>query len=243
MTNRKTLFAALAALALLASPALAGAGGNGHGGGNGGGNAGGNGNGGGNAGGNGGGNGSGKSGASHGKSSSAPGRAAKADSTTVDTTTKVSAVPKEKNIHAKLGRLNSLQRNINAYMNSKSKKFAAIQAFVTQSAKAKVAQDQLDALTAQLDALKALTPDEIAALSAEDQAALPGKITDLEAEIATQTTAAEAAAEGTDDASLDAALTDMANKPVDDEVTAWAQGVLADKIDQTAATMQTETTP
>ncbi|RVB55897.1 hypothetical protein, partial [Mesorhizobium sp. M7A.F.Ca.CA.001.06.1.1] len=180
MTNRKTLLAALAALALLASPALAGnghgggggnAGGNGHG--NGGSNAGGNGNGGGN-----GHNGSnGKSGASHGKSSSAPGRAkAKADDTTVDTTTKVSSVPKEKNIHAKLGRLNSLQRNINAYMNSKSKKFAALQAFVTQSAKAKVAQAAADAAQAKLDALTSLTPDQIAAMSPEDQAALPGTI-------------------------------------------------------------------
>ncbi|TIN17458.1 MAG: hypothetical protein E5Y31_29245 [Mesorhizobium sp.] len=257
MTNRKTLFAALAALALLASPALAGTGGNGHGGGNGGGNAGGNGNGGGNAGGNGGGN--GKSSASHGKSSSARGQVAKAkaDDTTVDTTTKVSAVPKEKNIHAKLGRLNSLQRNINAYMNSKSKKFAAIQAFVTQSAKAKVAQAAADAAQAKLDALNvelsgltSLTADQIAAMSPADQAALPGKISALQAEVATQQTAvttaneeAAAAEVGTDDVSLDAALTEMANKPVDDEVTAWAQGVLADKIDQAAATMEAETTP
>jgi hypothetical protein len=240
MTNRKTLFAALAALTLLASPALAGAGGNGHGGGNGH-------------------NGSnGKSGASHGKSSSAPGRAkAKADDSTVDKTTKVSSVPKEKNIHAKLGRLNSLQRNINAYMNSKSKKFAAIQAFVTQSAKAKVAQavaeaaqEKLDALNSQLSALTSLTPEQVAAMTPEDQAALPGKITDLQAEIAAQQTevtaaneAAAAAEVGTDDASLDAALADMANKPVDAAVTSWAQGVLANKIDQTAAAMEAETTP
>lgn len=242
MTNRKTLFAGLAALVLLASPALAGAGGHGHGGGGGGGHAGGN--------GGGSGHGNGKSGASHGKSS-APGRAAKAK-TTVDATTQVSSVHKEKNIHAKLGRLNSLQRNINAYMNSKSKKFAAIQAFVTQSAKAKVAQAaadaaqaQLDALNAQLSALTSLTPDQIAAMSPEDQAALPGQISALQAEVTAQEAvvtaandAAEAASAGTDDASLNAALTDMANKPVDAEVTAWAQGVLAAKIDQTAAAMQ-----
>ncbi|PDQ17958.1 hypothetical protein CN311_27400 [Mesorhizobium sanjuanii] len=248
MTNRKTLFAGLAALALLASPALAGAGGNGHGGGGGNGHGGG----GGNAGGNGGssGHGNGKSGASHGKSS-ARGQAAKAK-TTVDATTQVSSVHKEKNIHAKLGRLNSLQRNINAYMNSKSKKFAAIQAFVTQSAKAKVAQAavdaaqaQLDALNSQLSALTSLTPDQIAAMSPEDQAALPGQISALQAEVTAQEAvvaaandAAQAASVGTDDASLDAALTEMANKPVDAEVTAWAQGVLADKIDQTAAAMQ-----
>ncbi|MBZ9737704.1 MULTISPECIES: hypothetical protein [unclassified Mesorhizobium] len=255
MTNRKTLFAAIATLALLASPALAGAGGNGHGngGGNSGGGNGGNGNGGGgggngnghgNAGGNS--NSNGKSGASHGKSASAPGQVAKTDtdttaSTTADTTTNVS--PKEKNIHAKLGRLNSLQRNINAYMNSKSKKFAAIQAFVTQSAKAKNAQTQLDALNAQLAALTSLTPEEIAAMSPEDQAALPGQISDLTEQVAAQQKVVDAAAVGTDPASLDAALTDMANKPVDAEVTAWAQGVLAGKIDQAAAKLQAGTTP
>ncbi|RUY81615.1 hypothetical protein [Mesorhizobium sp. M7A.F.Ca.CA.003.01.2.1] len=236
MTNRKTLLAALAALALLASPALAG---NGHGGG--GGNAGGNGHGNGGSNGNGGGN--GKSGASHGKSSSAPGQVAKADDTTVDKTTKVSSVPKGKNIHAKLGRVSSLKRNINAYMNSKSKKFAALQAFVTQSAKAKVAQAAADAAQAKLDALTSLTPDQIAAMSLEDQAALPGKIAALQAEVAADNAAAAAAAVGTDDASLDAALADMANKPVDAAVTSWAQDVLAGKIDQTAAAMQTETTP
>ncbi|RVA57296.1 hypothetical protein EN933_04375, partial [Mesorhizobium sp. M7A.F.Ca.US.001.01.1.1] len=168
---------------------------------------------------------------------------AKTDDTTVDTTTKVSSVPKEKNIHAKLGRLNSLQRNINAYMNSKSKKFAALQAFVTQSAKAKVAQAAADAAQAKLDALTSLTPDQIAAMSPEDQAALPGKIAALQAEVAADNAAAAAAAVGTDDASLDAALADMANKPVDAAVTSWAQDVLAGKIDQTAAAMQTETTP
>ena len=142
MTSRKTLFAALAAFALLASPALAGdghgnGGGNGHGGGNGNGNGGGNGN----AGGN-----SGNSG-SHGKSASAKGHVGKAETAvaSVDDTEQTASVTKEKNIHAKLGRLNSLQRNINAYMNSKSKKFAGIQAFVTQSAVAKNAQAAADA--------------------------------------------------------------------------------------------------
>ncbi|MBZ9918195.1 MULTISPECIES: hypothetical protein [unclassified Mesorhizobium] len=230
MTNRKTVLAALAALALLASPALAG---NGHGGGHGGGHSGGNGNGNGGA--------HGNSGAAHGKSSSARGQVAKAtrDATiTVDTKTKVSSLPKEKNLHAKLGRLNSLQRNVNAYMNSKSKKFAALQAFVTQSAKAKVAQIQLDALNSQLDALTSLTPDQIAAMTPEEQAALPGQISALQDQIAAQQEVVDAVAVGTDPATLDAALTDMANKPVDAEVTAWAQGVLAGKIDETAAAMQ-----
>lgn len=229
MTNRKTLLAALAALSLLASPALAGAGGNGHGGGNGGGHGGGNGHGGNH----------GNSGASHGKSSSARGQVAKAEkaNATVDTT-HVSSLTKDKNIHARLGRLNSLQRNINAYMNSKSKKFAALQAFVTQSANAKVAQAQLDALNSQMDALNSLSAEEIAAMSPAEQAALPGQIAALEDQIDAQQEVVDAAEVGTDPATLDAALTEMANKPVDADVTAWAQGVLAGKIDETAATMQ-----
>lgn len=242
MTNRKTLFAALAALALLASPALAGAGGNGHGGGNGGGNGnGGNGNGGSNAGG----NGNGKSGASHGKSSSAPGQVAKSETDTTVDTTEVSSVHKEKNIHAKLGRLNSLQRNFNAYMNSKSKKFAAIQAYATQSAKAKVAQAAAAAAQAQLATLQA----QLTALQADSTAtaaqiqAVQDQITAQQAVVDADNAAAAAATVGTDQASLDAALTDMANKPVDPDVTAWAQGVLAGKVDQMAAKIEAETTP
>ncbi|RWH69468.1 MAG: hypothetical protein EOQ86_30195 [Mesorhizobium sp.] len=181
----------------------------------------------------------------------------------VDDTEQTAPVSKEKNIRAKLGRLNSLQRNVNAYMNSKSKKFAAAQAFAVASANAQNAQAaadkaaaavvdaqaQLDALNAQLDTLNGLTPDQIAAMTPEEQAALPGQIADLEAQVAAQETtvsdaeaaaaaaqtAADQAAVGTDDASLDAALADMANKPVDAEVTDWAKGVLADKIDQVAA--------
>ena len=253
MTNRKTLFAALAALALLASPALAG-GGNGHG--NGGGNAGGNGGGNGNAGG----NGNGKSGASHGKSASARGKVAKAETdTTTDITVNTKSVPKDKNIHAKLGRLNSLQRNINAYMNSKSKKFAAIQAFVTQSAiaqnaeaaaaaadaTAEAAQAELDGLKADLTKLQAdpsATTAQIQALN--DQITAQQDVVDAADTKAAQAEAdAKAATVGTDPASLNAALTEMANKPVDAEVTTWAEGVLADKIDQAAAALQAEATP
>jgi chromosome segregation ATPase len=256
MTSRKTLFAALAAFALLASPALAG---NGHG--NGGGNGGGNGN------GNGGGNGNagGKSGnsGSHGKSASAKGQVAKAETeavASVDDTEETASVSKEKNIHAKLGRLNSLQRNINAYMNSKSKKFAGVQAFVTQSAIAKNAQAAADAaaaaaaaavteanaaiadLTTKLadaNALTPATPDEQTAKDAlvkdlTDQITAQQKaITDAQTAAQTAQDAATAAAAAVP--SLDTALADMANKPVDTEVKDWANGVLADKIDQMAA--------
>ncbi|TGS16126.1 hypothetical protein EN852_010970 [Mesorhizobium sp. M2E.F.Ca.ET.209.01.1.1] len=258
MTLRKTLLASLAILALAAAPALAG---NGHGGGNGG-NHGGNGNGGnGNGGGNAGGN--GKSGAEHGKSASAHGHNKSADdSSTDDTTTDdttTAATPKEKNLHAKLGRLNSLQRNINAYMNSKSKKFAGIQAYVTAAAAAQNAQAKLDAANAKLAADQATLADltqQLADLNATDttnftpeqQADLDAQIADVQGQIDAQNTAitadtqavADAQTEVTntpapDDATLDAALQDMANKPVDQEVTDWAKGVLADKIDQAAA--------
>lgn len=247
MTIRKTLLASLAVLALAAHPALAGNGnGGGHGNGNGGGNAGSNGNSG-----------------NHGKSGSAPGQVAKADDTTVDTTT--TATPDSStngNIHSKLGRLNSLQRNINAYLNSKSPKFAAIQAFVTQSAKAKVAaaaaaaaaaqvaadQAALNALNTQLATLQGtdqskMTPEQKAAL-AQQITDVQNQITAEQATLAADTTAAAqaqaaatAAAVGTDQASLTAALQTMANKPVDAQVTAWAQGVLAGKINAEAAMM------
>ncbi|RUX25539.1 hypothetical protein EOA23_20010 [Mesorhizobium sp. M2A.F.Ca.ET.042.01.1.1] len=257
MTLRKTLLASLAILALAAAPALAG---NGHGGGNGG-NHGGNGNGGnGNGGGNAGGN--GKSGAEHGKSASAHGHNKSADDSATDDTT-TAATPKEKNLHAKLGRLNSLQRNINAYMNSKSKKFAGIQAYVTAAAAAQNAQAKLDAANTQLTAdqnkladltqqLADLNATDTTGFSPEQQAALDAQITDVKSQIDAQNAAitadtqavADAQTEVTntpapDDATLDAALQDMANKPVDQEVTDWAKGVLADKIDQAAAATTT----
>jgi len=168
-------------------------------------------------------------------------------------------VTKDKNIHAKLGRLNSLQRNINAYMNSKSKKFASIQAFVTQSAKAKVAQAaaetaaataaaaqaKLDDLNAQLTAAQVdpvANATQIQALN-EKITAQTAVVADANAAAAEAEAAATTATVGTDQASLDAALANMANKPIDAEVTTWAQGVLADKIDQTAAKIEAETTP
>ncbi|WP_292147052.1 hypothetical protein [Mesorhizobium sp.] len=260
MTLRKTLLASLAILALAAAPALAG--GNGNGGGNGGGhgNSGNGGNGNGNAGGN------GNSGATHGKSASAPGQNKGTDDSSDDSstdTTTTASTPSGKNIHAKLGRLNSLQRNINAYMNSKSKKFASIQAYVTQAAAAKNAQAKLDAANAQLAAdqskLASLT-QQLADLNATDttgftpeqQAALDAQIADVQSQIdaqnaaitadtqaVTDAQAAVAANPAPTDASLDAALTDMANKPVDADVTAWAKDTLAGKIDAMAAATTT----
>ena len=136
-------------------------------------------------------------------------------------------------------------------MHSKSKKFAAVQAFVQQSAIAKNAQvaataaaQAAAAAQAQLDTLN----NQMTALVA-DPAHTQQQVDDLQAQIDAQQTAlnnanlaaanaqaaAAAATVGTDDASLEAALAEMANKPVDPEVTAWAKAVLADKIDQQAA--------
>ncbi|MES0190498.1 hypothetical protein [Mesorhizobium sp. C264A] len=233
MTSRKTLFAAFAVFSLLVSPALAAAGGNGHGNGHGNGN--GNGNGKGNSGGNGNAGGNGGGGGSLGKSASAKGQVAKAAT---------GSVSKEKNIHAKLGRLNSLQRNANAFMHSKSKNFAGVQAFVTQSAIAKNAQSALDAANqavadakAALDALNAKaadpnTPPEDVPTQADLDAA-QAALDDATQDAAAAQTAATAAAANVP--SIDAALAQMANKPVDPEVTDWANSVLADKIDQVAA--------
>lgn len=213
----------------------------------------------GNGGGNGGGRGGSNGGANHGKSGSAAGKSAKSSSAgksqtkaTARSARKAAAKhqvaalakgppSKEKKLHAKLGRLNSLKRNVNAYLNSKSPRFAAVQAFVMASAqydlaldaveKAKAAvadaQTQLDTLNAELDALTGLTPGEIAAMTPEEQAALSDRIAELEAAVAAQETAvadaeaavadaeakADLAAVGTDDAALEAALLEMSNKP------------------------------
>ncbi|RWJ98105.1 MAG: hypothetical protein EOR43_25740 [Mesorhizobium sp.] len=119
------------------------------------------------------------------------------------------------------------------------------------AANAKLAADQaqLDALNQQLADLNAT---DTTGFTPEQQADLDAQIADVQDQIDAQNTAitddtqAVTDAEATvaanpapDDASLDAALQDMANKPVDQEVTDWAKDVLADKIDQAAATMTT----
>ncbi|MER9262865.1 hypothetical protein NKI45_31330, partial [Mesorhizobium sp. M0619] len=150
----------------------------------------------------------------------------------------VAATPKDKNIHAKLGRLNSLQRNINAYMNSKSKKFAGIQAYVTASAAAKSAQAAVDAAQAEVDALNAKLNDPN---TPADQVPTQEQIDAAQAALDTANIAAADAAAAVP--SLDDALADMANKPVDAKVTEWANGVLAEKIDEMAAKQTPAATP
>ena len=223
----------------------------------------------GNGGGNGGGN-AGGGGKSAGKSSSSTAsksKSAKTSTTKTASTAKtnkgaaksaakqqVAAVAKEKNIHAQLGALNSLNRNINAYPNAKSPRFAAVQSFVVASAQYEIAldkveaantaaaaeQEKLDALNAELGTLSAMTEEAVAGLTAEEQAERTSRMSALEAEIGEQAAAvetasqaateaqaaAETAAVGTDEASLQAALEAMSNKTVNEAVVSWSKEVL-----------------
>ncbi|PBC02369.1 hypothetical protein CK220_21615 [Mesorhizobium sp. WSM3860] len=148
-------------------------------------------------------------------------------------------------------------------MNSKSKKFAGIQAYVTQAAVAQNAQAKLDAANAKLAAdqtqlgtltqqLADLNATDTTNMTTEEKAAFDAQVADVQAQIdaqnaaiaadtqaVTDAQAAVTANPAPDDATLDAALQDMANKPVDQQVTDWAKDVLADKIDQAAAATST----
>jgi chromosome segregation ATPase len=188
---------------------------------------------------------SGKSSASAGKSSH--GKAMKQASSSAGKKSQklqVAAVDpetvKQKNLHARLGSLNSLKRNVNAYLNSKSAKFAEVQAYVLASAQHDLLveavdkasetlaeeQGKLTDLQGELDRLNTMTQAEIDALSPEDQAAREARITELGTAIPAQQTVVDGAttalgdaqaaeaegAIGTDDATLEAALLDMSNK-------------------------------
>ena len=62
------------------------------------------------------------------------------------------ATVKEKNLHAKLAGLNSLNRNYHAYLNSQSPRFASIATFVRDSAEFDIATERLAAAEAELAA-------------------------------------------------------------------------------------------
>ncbi|WP_442583290.1 hypothetical protein ACSBOB_15590 [Mesorhizobium sp. ASY16-5R] len=57
---------------------------------------------------------------------------------------------KEKNFHAKLAGLNSLNRNYQAYLNSQSPRMAAVRAYVMASAELDIARDKLEDANAHL---------------------------------------------------------------------------------------------
>ena len=153
---------------------------------------------------------------------------------TVDPVVPVEPVPalKEKNLNAKLGRLNSLNRNINAYINSKSPNFADVQAFVMASAEAEFAEGALAAEQEELQALQ----DELIALEGIAQptqaqldriAALPGLISTQQDVVTDAVDDAANAQEALALAgTLEDALDEMSNKPIDADVVTWAEGVL-----------------
>ena len=141
-------------------------------------------------------------------------------------------MPKEKNLNAKLGRLNSLNRNINAYINSKSPHFADVQAFVMASAEAEFAEGALAAEQEELQALQ----DELIALEgiAQPTQAQLDRIAALPGLISTQQDVVTDAVDDAADAqealalagTLEDALDEMSNKPIDPDVVTWAEGVL-----------------
>ena len=153
---------------------------------------------------------------------------------TVDPVVPIEPVPalKEKNLNAKLGRLNSLNRNINAYINSKSPNFADVQAFVMASAEAEFAEGALAAEQEELQALQ----DELIALEgiAQPTQAQLDRIAALSGLITTQQGVVTDAVDDAADAqealalagTLEDALDEMSNKPIDPDVVTWAEGVL-----------------
>ncbi len=162
---------------------------------------------------------------------------------------------KAKNLHAKLGRLNSLNRNISAYLNSKSPHMAAIREFVVNSAEfelataaaADAAAKAVEAKTAFDMAVAGITAFDPNAVGSavetltglRNAATVQAEIDALDAAIqaaenlaladqAAVDAAARAVAEavGTDEAALEAALLSATNKEIDAEVIGWAKTVL-----------------
>ena len=101
---------------------------------------------------------------------------------------------------------------------------------------------QLSALTAGMTPEEQEASPEVAALQAQITEQ-EGVVADAEQAVTDAQAAADAAAVGTDDASLQAAIEAMANKPVDDEVMGWAKDVLDVKIDEMRVVLETPETP
>jgi hypothetical protein len=167
---------------------------------------------------------------------------------------------KPKNLQAKLGGLNSLDRNINAYLNSSSPRMALVREYVLGAAEFELAAEALLAAQAEYAAalaefgllggdtasLDQLTLDQLntrmAELDALEGSVPPANLDAFNAERAAVQAAidlalaeqAAAAAEEPDDAALEAALEAAANpnRDIDDEIIAWASEVLDGKIEE-----------
>ncbi|MEP9398226.1 hypothetical protein [Mesorhizobium sp. KR2-14] len=101
-------------------------------------------------------------------------------------TNKASAAKmKEKNLHAKLGGLNSLKRNVNAFINANDPKFAAIRSYVMASANYDLTQAELAKATAALAAADAKFAESVGAIEPYDDFSYTADLTaaDLEARL------------------------------------------------------------
>ncbi|PSJ57582.1 hypothetical protein C7I85_21680 [Mesorhizobium soli] len=96
-----------------------------------------------------------------------------------------SAKVKEKNLHAKLGGLNSLKRNFNAFLNAKDPKFAAIRSYVMASANYDLTEAELAKATAALAAADAKFAASVGAIQPHDDFSYTPDLTtaDLEARL------------------------------------------------------------
>ncbi|WP_280824116.1 hypothetical protein [Pseudaminobacter soli (ex Li et al. 2025)] len=92
---------------------------------------------------------------------------------------------KEKNLHAKLGGLNSLKRNFNAFLNANDPKFAAIRSYVMASASYDLTEADLAKATAALAAANASFDASIGAIQPQDDFSYTPDLTttDLEARL------------------------------------------------------------
>ena len=180
--------------------------------------------------------------------------------------TEVAAVT-DRNLHAKLGWLNSLQRNYQAYLNAKDPKFAPIQDYVLTTAKAEVSLDQATAAqSAAVASYNSLTTYDAKTIDPTDMTAVAGRISDLQAaepqltgteldeakaelgalqsiaaanEQVSTANAALAAAPTLDDALKTATNSDQ----VDPEVESWADGVLSGKIGDVKTSLESQPAP
>jgi hypothetical protein len=103
----------------------------------------------------------------------------------------IPAARPEKNLNARLGSLNSLKRNVNAYLNSNSPRMALIREYVLGSAQAELAADALLAAQEKFDDavadLALVAPfDGSAPLVDPDLATLEARLAVLDAELAAE---------------------------------------------------------
>ncbi len=156
---------------------------------------------------------------------------------------------RNRNIHAKLGWLNSLQRNYMAYLNAKDPKFAPIQDYVLGQAQARTdlatALDAYSALGAYYDDAPVDTTDPEAVNGRIDAlTALTDRTAEQQAELdaLTSVATADAAVDDLSDPTNRAGLVDALeaatnSTTVDPDVVDWSADVLSGKIGDVQAAL------